>query len=594
MMQGVRFFCLVVGLLISTFSGELSAYTIESGFTRSCHEQISLPAVEFYLSALGEREALPLPNDDVWRRATGDVARELGVDPELRELLRDEGLEFAAVSLLVGLREPDTDGYSVSDLSAVRSAHGVKTPRAQYAHALRASVDEGPSADMQALAGARAVIREHLDDYRNLEQGPAASEITTTHLYVDHYGRVEVEVWGPAHRLGLALHALQDSFSHSIRTEDGAHVLHVLNYIDAVHGDLQEEVDGLAHSTALDQCTRSENQPAVLAASDRSVALVAAALKMTEGDEGQALSEGLTDCAPGHLGDMECGWLSYFPECQAAVLEGRDLTETCCSRATDFCEASLLPTILETPSRPYLQTAAGCTFGATRTPGRGRAGILAALFFTLSCLVLLRSRPRRRGVAVRALPFLTALLGVSWPKRAVAQEHFPSTFALGVEAHGSLLTDALRESIFNISYGPAFRGGYRFPGGKSAQFGVFGFFERDAWVVSEYEVRADPGVLNFGLGIELLYFEFLRSSLLFGPSVLVFDTALHDEGTTGIFTELKPLGAQLYFWDRWGLTFDPLSVAWVNPTPENGRAPSVGHMQYRTSVGLEWRSVPRR
>lgn len=587
----------LTGFLTFLMTGNLHAYTIESGFTRSCHEQISLPALAFYLAALSENDTVRLPSDALWRRATGDVARELDADPELREFLKDEGLEFAAVSLLIGLREPDTAGYSVSDLHAVRSVHGDKKPRAQYAHALRASGDEGPNADVQALAGTREVIREHLDEHFRLVQGPERSEIVSTYLYVEHYGRVEVEVWGPAHRLGLALHALQDSFSHSIRTQDSLHVLHVLNYVDAISGDLREEVDGLAHSTALDQCSRSENGRAVLAASDRSVALIAAALKMVEGDEGQAVSEGLSDCAPDHLGDMECGWISYFPECHEALTAGRDLTGTCCSPGTNFCDAPLLPTIRQTPSRPYLQVAVGCALGAPRTSGSGSAGVFAALFGAFLYLARRKKVQGDGGRGVVRLRWFLIFVGfgaVYVPQNAIAQEHFPETAVLGAQAHGAFLTDAPRESIFDISYGPALRGGYRFPGGKYTQWGVLGFFERDVWVVSEYELRADPGVLNFGVGIELLYFEFVRSALLFGPSILVFDTALHDAGAVGIFTELKPLGAQFYFWNRWGLTFDPLSVAWVNPTPEGGQAPSVGHLQYRTSVGIEWRSVPRR
>lgn len=450
---------------------------------------------------------------------------------------------------------------------------------------------------MQALQGARDVIKDHLDEFLLLEQGPAASQIVTTSLYVEHYGRIEVEVWGPAYRLGLALHVLQDSFSHSIRTEDTLHVLQVLNYVDAFQGTIHQDVDGLAHSTALDQCERSENQRAVLAASDRSVALVSAALKLTQGDEGQALQEGLSDCAPAHLGDMECGWFAYFPECQEALAAGRDLSETCCSRDTDFCDAPLLPTILRTPTEPYLESAFGCGVGTLEHPSREKGKVL---MFVLCALTLCARR--RWGKRARALgrPFfrwsvlLFCFAGTLLPATARAQEHYPATVVLGVDAHGSLLTDAPREAILNISYGPALRGGYRFEGDKRVQWGVLGFFERDVWVVSDYELRSDPGVLNLGLGIELLYFDFLRSAILVGPSILVFDTALHDEGSVGIFSELHPLGAQFYFWNRWGFTFDPLNVAWVNPTPENGKAPSVGHLQYRTTIGLEWRSVPRR
>lgn len=601
----MRLLAHLCGLLLAALTLALPrlafAYTIQSGFMKSCHERISLPAMEFYLRALSGTASVPLPKDDLWRDATGDLVESLDYDGELAALMSNEGLAFAAVSVLIGLREPDTAGYSISDLNAARRMHGDATSRAQHEHALRAADDEGTAGDTRALQGARAVIADHLDDLVRLMDEPRASQILPTYLYVEHYGRIEVEVWGPAYHLGLALHVLQDSFSHAIRTEDTRHVLHVLNYVDAVHGAIDEGEDGLAHSTALDQCERGENYPSVLAASDRSVALTSAALKMTEGDDGQAVRAGLRDCEAGHLGDMECGWLAYFPECQERVDAGGDLSGTCCSRDTAFCDAPLLPTILATPTRPYLIAPFGCTQGAAPPSGPGRCSLFLCAFATLFVLARRwgRSYPARgalrsRGLSWQILLTSGGLFGASFSEVARAQERYPATAVLRAEAHGAFLTDAPRESMLNISFGPALRGGYRFEGGPRAQWGVLGFVERDAWVVSDYEFRADPGVVNLGLGVELLYFGFLRSAFYVGPSILVFDTALHDEGNVGLFTELHPLGAQFYFWDRLGLTFDPLSVAWVNPTPENGKAPSVGHLQYRTTVGVEWRSVPHR
>lgn len=591
---GALFSSLVVFLSLCTPSPAF-AYTIQSGFSRSCHERISLPALEFFLVSLSETREIPVPNSDVWRGATGDVAGTLASRVALDDLMADEGLEFAAVSLLIGLREPDTDGYSVTDLNAIRSVHGNGTPASQYAHCLRAAEDEGAWGDLQALAGARAVISEHMEEMQRYLTAPGLSQITTSPLYVEHYGRIDVEVWGPAYRLGLALHVLQDSFSHTIRTEDGAHVLHVLNYVDAFQGRIDEDSDGLSHSTGMDDCDRAENHGHVLSAEERSVALVAAALKITEGDGGQALEAGLNDCQPENVGDVECGFLAYHPECRDRVEAGESLSGTCCSRDTEFCDARLLASIVATPTRPYLRPSFGCQLSRGGRLARDGwwtwAGILSLVLF------LRRFRGRGRTTADSKTPgmLLAAAAAVSTFSLASssgAQERFPSTFVFSAEAHGSLLTDAPRESLLNISYGPTVRAGYRFSGGSRGQWGVFSFFERDVWVVSDYELRADPGVMNFGLGVELLYFGFLRSSYSIGPSILVFDTALHDEGNTGFFSELRPLGAEFRFLHRWALTFDPLSVAWVNPTPEGGNAPSVSHFQYRTSLGLVWRSVP--
>src|SRR5690606_31575266 len=195
----------------------------------------------------------------------------------------------------------------------------------------------------------------------------------------------------------------------------------------------------------------------------------------------------------------------------------------------------------------------------------------------------LRAR-ERASLRTQAASFWAIIFVVgSWSTPTQAQENFPATPVLRLEGHGTLLTDADRESVLNVSYGPALRGGYRFRGGARGQWGVFAVVERDVWVTIDFEKRADPGVLNMGLGVELLYYGFLRSAVSMGPSILVFDAAFHDAGNVGIFTELHPLGAQVSLTRRLFISFDPLSVSWVNPTPEGGQAPSVGHLQYRST-----------
>ncbi len=588
-------------VLLSIWPESARAYTVQSGFTKSCHERISLPALQFYLFSMAAVHDIALPGDDVWRGATDDVAEAtFDAEGELKRLLEDERLEFAAVSLLVGLREPDTNGYSVSDLDAIRSAHGDESPAAQYAHALRASSDEGRDGDLQALAGAREAIRQDLSEMARLLGERGSDQVIERPLYVEHYGRIDVPVWGPAYHLGLALHVLQDSFSHTIRTEDGVHVLHVLNYVDAFRGPVDEPIDGLAHSTAMDQCDRTENEEHVLQASDRSVALVAAAVKLAQGDGGQAVEVALSDCETPLLGELECGMLAYFPECQGRVLAGEELSGTCCSPETSFCDAALLPTIRATPTRPYLQSAIGC-----RLAPAAAKGPVWPLFFALFAFLLAVARRRDRRSFLRARPHLlrivsqsvsssVALSVILYGRPAEAGEQpVPATFVLGAQSHGALLTDAEERSILDMSYGWSLRAGYRTRETNFGQFGAFLFAQRDTWVATDYELRADPGVANFGAGLELLYFDSFRTAFVFGPSQLVFDTALHDAGSLGVYTELYPIGVRSSLGRWWGLLFDPLSVAWVNPTPEFGKAPSLGHLQYRTTLSLEWSSVPR-
>jgi hypothetical protein len=182
---------------------------------------------------------------------------------------------------------------------------------------------------------------------------------------------------------------------------------------------------------------------------------------------------------------------------------------------------------------------------------------------------------------------LTLLL-LSFGPDSFAQDE-PSAATVRAKGHAALLSGRGQGSVLDVSWGPGLEGGARFPTARRGQFGVFGFVEQDSWLAVEVEGRVDPGTLSFGLGGEWLYFGLLRTALRVGPSVLLFDTALHRAGNVGIFVGLEPLGIVFELDDAWALCFDPLSIAWVNPTPEGGLSPSVGHLQYRSSLGVEWR-----
>src|SRR5690606_7511519 len=68
-------------------------------------------------------------------------------------------------------------------------------------------------------------------------------------------GRVELSLPAYAFHLGRALHALQDSYTHSFRHPETSAVRHVLNWVEgngALAHDLER--DGHPHLGALDEC----------------------------------------------------------------------------------------------------------------------------------------------------------------------------------------------------------------------------------------------------------------------------------------------------------------------------------------------------
>ena len=98
---------------------------------------------------------------------------------------------------------------------------------------------------------------------------------------------------------------------------------------------------------------------------------------------------------------------------------------------------------------------------------------------------------------------------------------------------------------------------------------------------------ATAGVLNLGVGVEHIYHEgTLRSALFFGSSTLLFESALDQAGTTGVFVELLPISVRLPI-DRNVITMriDPVSMHLL--IPAFGVLPMVRY-EFRHAISLEW------
>jgi hypothetical protein len=77
----------------------------------------------------------------------------------------------------------------------------------------------------------------------------------------------------------------------------------------------------------------------------------------------------------------------------------------------------------------------------------------------------------------------------------------------------------------------------------------------------------------------------LRSRVMVGPCVLLFDAALHDRGAVGVYAEARPLGVRFRVLPHLGVWLDPLTVAYMQPTL--GEGPVIRMVQYRTVLGVE-------
>lgn len=273
-----------LGLVLLVGALEARAFSVGTGFSSGCHEQLTASLYSLYLTDL-RFSAIELPRGASWTKLSDAFSSEFKLEAY------DETKRAIIVSILLGVRAPDTRSHSLFELSTTRDIH--LDPADQRAHALRAPDDDGPAGDVAALEATRAHIKgkvrealEHLDDR------------LTVRLTLDFYGPVEVEVLrGPFH-LGEALHALQDSFAHMLRTRDFRRVQHVMNFVDAMSTRYDEPRDGLRHSSGIDECEADGLAPAHAAK--------VASLELLDG----LLSEGLAGADR-----VVDSWLTLEPGC---------------------------------------------------------------------------------------------------------------------------------------------------------------------------------------------------------------------------------------------------------------------------------------
>lgn len=591
--------CTTLSLITRTTLG----YSVGTSLTSPCHERLTTRALVQLLSAL-DASGIALPDSGVWRKVGKSYVDSLALSDYFEDLnlseLTDEQM-FVAFSVVTGVRNADTDGHSTSDLNALRRLNNNTDPEAQYQHALRAIKDDGVEGDIQAISGTKNVIMDAFLELGELQDDGDLKLLQKAPLYLDFYGSIEVDVVASAYLFGRAAHALQDAYSHMLRSKDGHTVLHVLNYIDAIGDNYDRGRDGLAHSNTLDRCN-DETATLTQAAADATIGMAHAMDAYLAGDA-EPLAKGLAPCVGEDSEPGSCGWITYYPPCQAAWETGdsEEIDASCCTQSNEFCHSFWLPVAEKDQTGPILGEIFRCS-----TMAPSRASPTSSSLCLLACLAGLGIVRQKRWLTAMVLlgsPWLSSRAEASppdltppsfatssakphheeTPKPAAESPPEGRTFA-GFDLHWSLLSDTPDHSMLSISAGFALRAGYRL-----RHWGVLIAVERDYWRATELVHGMQQGVLNVGLGGEYLFQAgALRSSLLVGPSVLLFDTVLHDKGEVGVYTEARPLGVRFRLSKHFAVWFDPLTAAFMQPMLREG--PVVRVLQYRTVLGLEFSS----
>ena len=361
--MGYRSLVFVIAALAWMQALPVSAYTIQSGLTAGCHERMTAEAFVAFRDDPAWAE-LAVPAGGTWRKLARPLQQWLLDEALIREELTDAQL-FVLFSLVVGVRAPDTNGRSTSDLATQRAIHASPLAEAQYVHALRAPRDDEPGGSEAAVAGTRALIRRSFSNASAAWSEPSDAQNATAPVTLDFYDVFHVEVWQPAFLLGEAAHALQDSFAHTIRSDasDFKTIVHVLNYVDAIYKSFDESRDGIAHSRHLDRCGEADVVE-LKDAGDSAMEDLLAAFLQSRAEDATALDDLLDE------------WVTL---------------EEGCTTDNDFCgNATAVAIARQDATGPVLPEWMTCSAQLQAVPGTWVS--VAAVLFMLACSTRLSRR----------------------------------------------------------------------------------------------------------------------------------------------------------------------------------------------------------
>jgi hypothetical protein len=269
----------------------------------------------------------------------------------------DDETRFLLFSLVLGVRAPDTAGNSTSHLESLRLSHADPSGEGQYKHASRAGDDDYEWGDASAIEGSRRLILDLVEEAKKYVILPPSQQTIMVDFYLDFYGQFQVPVWAPLYIAGKATHVLQDSFSHSIRSDRDQlqRIAHVLNYVDAIYSGFDEDRDGLAHSDHMDQCMSKDIEDLFNASVDATEELLDAVSQQFEGSNNGEVERVLDN------------WLVLLPGC---------------TKENAFCgNDRWLEAVRKDQTGPYLRKAFGCS--SVVGPLRNTVEILTILLMLL-------------------------------------------------------------------------------------------------------------------------------------------------------------------------------------------------------------------
>jgi uncharacterized protein (TIGR03382 family) len=561
------------------------AWQIEDPLHSNCHETMTQEA----LDRAGYVESPPQPSD------------------EDRRLLNSTEFDLAqydqnpwAWALILGVRYPDLEGapsFDFDDLSRVHNAIA-----GQDAHCLRSEMQDGPEGDEEALAMYWQALSS-LDEDGRVD----ASKQTVAKVNLIYSGKVDYPVSELYFAAGRALHAVQDSFTHTYRDpNDWRAVRTVFNWSDQVSCTIDEKRDGHGHESLLDDCEGSfeSNDDRMSATQAASEQLLSALRRPGDrAERARRLEEFLDE------------WFTYQPGC---------------TFSNDYCDHPVQEFLVKSPDSD-IAICEGCS--ASSSPSAPWALLLG--------LGLLRARRAARGkkrgvwtatALVSALLLSTSVsaedpvasAGTDAPADAPETKDAPPSDAPPSDAPPSDApppdapppdapppaappTDATAEPmpVDTAVSEPAKSSGYRTevrtsmsvqnpalaigvaPAWRFTRFDVGLFLELNPWFSVE-RGRISAGTTNVGAFFHYLHPLSEQADLRFGvglgTSILNESLAGSPAGKFGPFLNLRLLGF-VYHRQDVTLTVDGFDLAIAAPQMTGW---PVVYAQHRLSVGLQF------
>jgi hypothetical protein len=334
--------------------GQARAYTIDNVFSRGCHEEITTAALRTVRGELAT--AAPLPTTEDEQALVGD----------LQFIPAEDMRDLGGATLLIAVRDNDLKGRGSTDLTQLAAVHG--NPNGQEEHCLRSADQDEPTGSASAVAACRTFVRARIVEAISGLDGagkPDPTKRTSLTLRLSLRGQVDAPLPTYYVKMGQAIHAIEDSFTHTYRTPDEKQITVVLNWIDKVNGNLVEARDGPAHAAQLDRCDNAD----ALRTTRRALATEAAAGVLRATLDPQMTA----DLKMAAVDTVLDAYMAYKPDC---------------TFDNNWCDA---------PERQYADSSnCGCHVGKNYGGSRAMfpAGIVAIL------TVVRRARRRRRGAAL--------------------------------------------------------------------------------------------------------------------------------------------------------------------------------------------------